>query len=391
MLPRTKLESPFAMFKQFYSPTRVIHGPGALTSVGAELQKHGKKVLVVTDPGIQKTGLLDPVLENLQSVGFEVQIFSEVESNPTVENVSAGHDARSAFGADVLVAVGGGSPIDTAKAIAVLARNPGKLADYEGFEKLVSTPLPMIAIPTTVGTGSEVTKGAMISDHALHRKLIVVSNHMYPKVAILDPRMVESLPGSICAATGLDALTHAVEAYVCTGQNPFSDAFNLYAIELIGTHLRPAVAGNGNSLHQMQIAACLAGVGFHNAGLGIAHALANTIGGHFSVHHGVTNGILLPHVMRFNLIACPERFARIAETLGERTEKLTAMEAAERAAHGVRSLIADVGMPARLRDLKVTDDLLDQMAREALDQLDRPANPRRNSEANLKSILVEAL
>jgi alcohol dehydrogenase class IV len=378
------------MFRQFYSPTRVVFGPGALNSLEGELPKYGKRVLLVTDPDILKTGLLNPVLERIEKFADQVQIFSQVESNPTVENVTAGHDVCKSFDAEVLVAVGGGSPIDTAKAVAVLARNSGKLADYEGFEKLKSVPLPVLAIPTTVGTGSEVTKGAVISDHQVHRKLIIVSNQMYPKAAILDPRMVESLPGGICAATGLDALTHAVEAYVCTGQNPFSDALNLYAIELIGTHLRPAVAGNGESLHQMQIAACLAGAAFHNAGLGIAHALANTIGGHFRVHHGVTNGILLPHVMKFNLIASPERFARIAKVLGEGTANLTAMQAAEKAVLAVRTLIADVDMPARLRDLNVTADLFDQMAREALDQLDRPANPRKNTEANLKSILADA-
>lgn len=378
------------MFRQFYSPTRVIFGFGALGSLDRELSKYGKRVLVVTDPGIEKTGLLAPVLEQIEKLGDKIQIFSQVESNPTVENVTAGLAVCKQVEADVLVAIGGGSPIDTAKAIAVLARNSGTLTDYEGFEKLTATPLPVIAIPTTTGTGSEVTKGAVISNHKVRRKLIIVSDHMYPKAAFLDPKMVESLPGGICAATGLDALTHAIEAYVCTGQNPFSDALNLYAIELIGAHLRPAVAGNGNSLHQMQIAACLAGSGFHNAGLGIAHALANTIGGHFSVHHGVTNGILLPHVMRFNLIASPERFGRIASALGERTADLTAMQAATKAVEAVKSLIADVDMPARLRDLKVTEDLFDEMAREALDQLDRPANPRKNNQANLRSILTDA-
>jgi alcohol dehydrogenase class IV len=378
------------MFRKFYSPTRVVFGPGALSVLKEEISKYGKRVLVVTDPGIQKTGVLGPVLDTLGKSGFEVRTFIEVQSNPTVLNVTEGHKACSEFSPDVLVAVGGGSPIDTAKAIGVLARNPGQLVDYEGFEKLKAAPLPVIAIPTTVGTGSEVTKGAVISDHDLHRKLIVVSDQMYPKLAILDPSMVESLPGGICAATGLDALTHAIEAYVCTGQNPFSDALNLYAIELIGEHLRPAAAGNRDSLHQMQIAACLAGSGFHNAGLGIAHALANTIGGHFSVHHGVTNGILLPHVMKFNLIACPGRFARIAEALGERIDGLTKMQAAERAVQAVKDLIADIDMPARLRDLKVTEDLFDQMAREALDQLDRPANPRKNTENNLRAILAAA-
>ena len=378
------------MIKQFYSPTRVIFGPGALASLTDETKKLGSKVLIVTDAGIHKLGMVEPLVQTLEQAELQVQVFTDVESNPTVENVSNGREAQRAFGADVLIAVGGGSPIDAAKAVAVLATNPGTIGDYEGFERLKTSPLPIIAVPTTVGTGSEVTKGAVISDHARHHKIIAVSNWMYPRVAFLDPKMVESLPAGICAATGLDALTHALEAYVCTGQNPFSNAFNLYAVELIGDHLRPAVAGNVEALHQMQIAACLAGAGFHNAGLGIAHALANTIGGHFNVHHGAVNGILLPHVMKFNLIASPSRFARIAEALGEHTDGLTPMRSAVLAVQAVSALIEDVGMPSKLRDLQVTEDSLDQIARESLDQLDRPANPRKNNERNLRAVLRDA-
>jgi alcohol dehydrogenase class IV len=198
------------MIKQFYSPTRVVSGPGALESLGEETRSLGSKVLIVTDAGVQKVGLIDPIVRALEAAKLQVQIFTEVESNPTVQNVAAGHAAQNSFAADVLVAVGGGSAIDTAKAVAVLATNPGTIGDYEGFEKLRAVPLPLIAIPTTVGTGSEVTKGAVISDHARHHKIIAVSNKMYPRIAFLDPRMVESLPGSICAATGLDALTHAI-------------------------------------------------------------------------------------------------------------------------------------------------------------------------------------
>jgi alcohol dehydrogenase class IV len=378
------------MIKQFYSPTRVVSGSGALESLGEETRSLGSKVLVVTDAGVQKVGLIEPIVRALEAAKLQVQIFTEVESNPTVQNVAAGHAAQNSFAAEVLVAVGGGSAIDTAKAVAVLATNPGTIGDYEGFEKLKALPLPLIAIPTTVGTGSEVTKGAVISDHARHHKIIAVSNKMYPRIAFLDPRMVESLPGSICAATGLDALTHAIEGYVALFQNPFSDALNLSAIELIGLHLRPATAGNGEALHQMQIAACLAGAGFHNAGLGIGHALANTIGGHFNVHHGAANGILLPHVMQFNLIANLPRFSRIASALGEKTKELTLSETGAMAVRAVQRLIADVGMPSRLRDLGVKEELLDQISKESLVQLDRPANPRKNSQAELRAVLQAA-
>jgi alcohol dehydrogenase class IV len=378
------------MIKQFYSPTRIVSGPDALGLLSDEAKKLGSKALVVTDVGVQKIGLIDSIIQSLEAAKLETQVFTEVESNPTVQNVAAGRQAALSFGADVLIAVGGGSPIDAAKGIALLVTNPGTLGDYEGFERLQAAPLPLIAIPTTVGTGSEVTKGAVISDHARHHKIIVVSNMMYPRVAFLDPKMVGSLPASICAATGLDALTHAIEAYVCTGQNGFSDALNLHAIELVGLHLRPATAGNLDALHQMQIAASLAGSGFHNAGLGIGHAIANTIGGHFNVHHGAVNGILLPHVMQFNLIANLPRFTRIAAVLGERAEGLALRQSASLAVTAVKTLIADVGMPARLRDLSVTEASLDQIAKESLSQLDRPANPRKNTERDLRLILQAA-
>jgi alcohol dehydrogenase class IV len=369
------------------APTRVVAGRNVLAELGAEVAKVGHRALVVSDKGVTAAGLTDIVTESFKCNGIAFEIYNEVESNPTVTNVEGAVATLKRIEADIVIGVGGGSPMDTAKAAAVLATNGGAVVDYEGFEKLKVRPLPIITVPSTVGTGSEVTKGAVISDHQLHRKLIVVSDWMYPQTAYLDPRMVAGLPGSITAATALDALTHSIEGYVALGANPFSDALNLWAIKMIGKFLRPAVAGRGEALHQMQIAACLAGNGFHNAGLGLVHALASTVGGHYPVHHGVTNGIILPHVMAFNLIAAPERFAEVAEALGEKIEGLNAMDAADRAVKAVHRLIKDVGMPSRLRDLGVSEETLPEIAKGSLDQLDRPPNPRKNNEKDLLEIL----
>lgn len=369
------------------APTRVVAGHNALAELGAEVAKLGHRALIVSDKGVRAAGLTDIVIESFKASQVSFEIYDNVESNPTVENVEGAVVRLKAIESEVVIGVGGGSPMDTAKAAAVLATNGGQVVDYEGFEKLKVKPLPVITVPSTVGTGSEVTKGAVISDHKLHRKLIVVSDWMYARSAYLDPRMVQGLPGAITAATALDALTHAIEGYVSLGANPFSDALNIKAIQMTGRYLRPAVAGRADALHQMQIAACLAGNGFHNAGLGLVHALASTVGGHYQVHHGVTNGIILPHVMAFNLIAAPERFSEIAATLGERIDGLNITDAAERAVHAVHRLIKDVGMPARLRDLGVSQESLPEIARGSLSQLDRPPNPRKNSEKDLLQIL----
>lgn len=375
---------------QFMTLTRIVAGDGVLDGIGEDAGRLGRKVLIVTDPGVRKAGLVDVVTGSLNAAGVEHTVFSDVEGNPTVENVAAGHDAQAAAAADVVIAVGGGSAIDAAKAVALLATNDGRIHDYEGFEKLTSRPLPLLAVPTTVGTGSETTKGAVISDHAQHHKIIVVSDMMYPATGYLDPRMVASLPASICAWTGIDALTHAIEGYVAKGANGFSDGLNIEAIRRIGRFLRPASKGAPAALHEMQIAAAMAGAGFHNAGLGLAHALANTIGGYFPTHHGATNGVLLPHVMQFNLPAARARFATIAAALGEDVRNLSEERAAQASVDAVAQLIRDIGAPTTLRALEVDENALAMIAEHAVGQLDRPANPRDNDVGDMAAILRAA-
>jgi alcohol dehydrogenase class IV len=350
----------------------------------------GSKALVVTDKGIRGAGLLDHVITPLRQAQLPIEVFDDVTGNPDVAGVDAAYDMLQGCGADTIVAVGGGSSIDTAKAVSILATNGGAISDYEGVEQFTVPPLPLIAVPTTVGSGSEVTKGAVITNPVTKVKMVIVSNLLYPTAAFLDERMVATLPPALVAGTGGDALAHAVEAYVAKGANPFTDALNLAAIKLIGRFLRPATAGNPDARFQMLIASCLAGAGFHNAGLGLVHALANTAGAHFGIHHGTANTILLPPVMAFNMIAAPERFAEIADALGERVDGLSTIAAARRAVAAIEEMFTEVGAPRRLRDVGVTEDAIPVMARDALAQADRPGNPRTNQLEDLEALYRQA-
>jgi alcohol dehydrogenase class IV len=295
----------------------------------------------------------------------------------------AAEQARQ-FQADAVLAVGGGSPIDAAKMVAVLAKFGGKVVDYEGFNSVSGPTLPLIAVPTTVGTGSEVTRGAVITDTARNGKMVAVSPHIFPRVAILDPTLLEKLPPQITAATGMDSLTLALEGYVSRGANPISDALNLEALRLIAENLRLAVARNDlDALGKMQIATTMQGIGFHNSGLGLVHAMSNTAGGMFGTAHGVTNAIILPHVMAFNVPADPVRFARVAEAMGERIDNLSVRAAADRAVEAVRVLSADVDIPTSLADIGVDVEAIPVMAPLAYAAIDAPTNPRHFSEQDI--------
>lgn len=375
---------------QFCSITRVMMSHTAVDQLGDEVRRAGQRVLIVTDKGVRQAGLLDLATASLNRSDIPFVIYDEVVSNPTVGNVEQGLEVLRQNQCDTVVAVGGGSPIDTAKAIAVVATNGGSIRDYEGVDKYETPALPVFTIPTTVGTGSEVTFASVISDPERHAKFVVVSRKMNPVAAFLDPRMVSGLPGPVCAATGMDALTHAIEGYVSLNANPMTDGLHIKAISMVGQYLRPAVAGNKDALYQMLMASCIAGIAFHNSGLGLVHALANTAGGHFPIHHGVANSVILPHVMEFNLISNPRKYADIAAALGENIEGLSEREAAERSIVAVRQLMKDVGLPGTLSELGVTADAIAQMATEALDGIDRPPNPRRNSVKDLEALYKAA-
>ncbi|MGO4384400.1 iron-containing alcohol dehydrogenase [Specibacter sp. RAF43] len=378
------------MSQHFSSPPRLIMGDGALEQLGRELPRLGTKVLIITDPGIVAAGILDVVTTVLQGT-LDIAVFADVIGNPDIATVEAANRARLENAADVLIAIGGGSSMDVAKAVAVVATNGGTIADYEGVDKFSTAPLPVIAIPTTVGSGSEVTKGAVITNPDTHVKMVIVSDLMFVRIALLDRRTVAGLPGRIAATTGMDALTHAIEAYVAKGANPVTDAINIGAIELIGQNLLDASKGDEDALYNMLVASSMAGIGFHDAGLGAVHALANTLGAHFGVHHGTANALFLPYVMDFNVSAAPARFARIATALGIDTTGLSDEDAALAAAAAVHQLAADTGVPTKLSEVGVGEDAIDKLARDAFVQADLPGNPREASLADLAHLYRLAL
>lgn len=379
------------MSQHFSSPPRLVMGQGALEQLSSELQTFGSKVLVITDPGIVAAGILDIVTAVLKDSGVDIAVFSDVVGNPDISTVEAADKARTENAADILIAIGGGSSMDVAKAVAVVATNGGSIADYEGVDKFRTAPLPVIAIPTTVGSGSEVTKGAVITNPQTHVKMVIVSDLMFAKIALLDRRVVAGLPGRIAATTGMDALTHAIEAYVAKGANPVTDAINIGAIELIGQNLVNASKGDEDALYEMLVASSMAGIGFHDAGLGAVHALANTLGAHFGVHHGTANALFLPYVMDFNLSAAPARFARIATALGVDTSTLSVEDAALAAAAAVHKLAADTGVPTKLSEVGVSEDAIEELAQDALVQADLPGNPRETSLTDLVDLYRKAL
>ena len=359
---------------------RIVFGVGTVQQVAAEAARLGvSRPLVVTDSGLAQTDIPGLVTGVLDAAQVTWTLFAEVEPNPSVETVLKGVDIYRREGCDGIIAVGGGSPIDAAKAIGLLAANGGDIRDYFGADKVKKPLPPLIAIPTTCGTGSEVTQYTVITDTQKKFKMGIGSPYNIPKVAIVDPTLLARLPSRMVAATGMDALCHAVESYTSQAAQPASDALNLHAIRLIGEHLRPAVAnGNLADLSGMAMASMLAGMGFNNTRTTLVHAMSHAVTGHAHVPHGIANAILLPHVLEFNLIGNPEKHADIADALGEDTEGLSLMEAARLAVDTVRDLSNDVGIPTGLREVGVTDAMLEALADDTMKAaLGVALNPRR--------------
>lgn len=378
----------------FTSPPTVIFGENALESLAEQLSALGTHIFIVTDPGIVKAGIHDQVVQALQPAGLPITTYSDVVGNPTAGIVAAAEAARAEAGGDLIVAIGGGSSIDVAKSVALLATNGGKIEDYEGFEIQTEQSLPLAVVPTTVGSGSEVSRGAVITNEVTHVKMIIVSQLMFARFAVLDPRVVAGLPGMIAATTGMDALTHAIESYVSKGTNEFSGSIALGAIEIIGRSIVPASRGDKDALYEMLVASCMAGMAFHNSGLGAVHALANTLGGHFGVHHGTANALFLPYVIDFNIPAATARFARIASALGEDVAGLSEEDAAQRASVAVHRLAEETGVPRKLGDLGdlgIGEDTIEMLAKDALVQADLPGNPRDASLEDLIELYRKAL
>jgi alcohol dehydrogenase len=372
---------------------RVVFGLGTAQQAGEEIARLGvSHALVVTDSGLAKTDIPGVITKSLEAAGIKWTLFGEVEPNPSIHTVEKGAGLYKEKDCNGIVAVGGGSPIDAAKAIGFLVTSGGSMRDYFGGKK-VDRPLPpLIAVPTTCGTGSEVTQFSVITDTETHFKLGIGSPFEIPRVAIVDPALLANLPANMIASTGMDALCHAIESYTSHLAQPVSDAFALHAIELIARHLRPAVA-NGNllDLSGMATASTLAGLAFNNTRTTLVHAMSHPLSGHARVPHGVANAILLPHALEFNLIGNPERHADIAAALGEDTDGLSEMEAARLVLDAVQELAADVEIPHDLRQVGVTEALLDRLADDAMKSGGIPLNPRRVSRDDVLRVYRAAL
>ena len=333
----------------FQLPTRIEFGCGVSSTVGEEAKRlGGTRALVVTDAGVDAAGLVKPVLECLSEAGVTPFVFDHVAPNPRDTSVELGAKLADAEGCDVIVAVGGGSPMDTAKAIGVIATNGGKIQDYEGLGQVRKPITPLIAIPTTSGTGSEVTFWAVITDTERSFKMSVGSPLCAATVALVDPELTVGLPAGVTAYTGVDALTHAVEGYTTTLAEPLTDSLAVSAIRLIGKSLRRAYANGANldARHDMSLASLLAGVAFGNSDIAAVHCMGEAIGGLYDTPHGIAMAIYLPVVTEFNCIAVPDKYAVVAEALGEDVVGLSHLEAAKRAALAIRKLTDDLGIPS---------------------------------------------
>jgi Alcohol dehydrogenase, class IV len=363
----------------YYMPTVNLMGAGAAQETGKQVKMlGGNKALLVTDAFLDKIGMAKEIAGYIEKEGVKVVIYPGAEPNPTDKNVHDGLDIFTKEGCDSIVSLGGGSSHDCAKGIGIVAGNGGVINDYEGVDKSEKPMCPMVAINTTAGTGAEMTRFCIITDAKRHIKMAIVDWHTTPNVSINDPLLMMKQPPSLTAATGMDALTHAVEAYVSTAATPVTDSAALMAFKLISKYLRPAVA-NGDDFEareKMAYAQLLAGMAFNNASLGYVHAMAHQLGGFYNLPHGVCNAILLPHVCRFNMIGNVERFGDIAAAMGENITGLSARDAADVCINAISTLSKDVGIPSGLAALNVKEEDFEVMAKNAKLDACQLTNPR---------------
>jgi alcohol dehydrogenase len=362
----------------FALPTRIEFGEGIIETVGDEAKAFGaKKVMLVTDKGVNKAGLTKPVEDSLTKAGIPFVVFDQVVPNPRDVDCHVGYELAKKEGIDVLVAVGGGSAMDTAKAIGTLLTNGGIVQDWCGFQLLNEDITPLIAIPTTAGTGSEVTPFAVITDTQKHVKLNIFDPKAAAKVALIDPATLLKLPAPIMASTGIDAMTHAVEAYTCNVATPHTDAYALYAIDLIQKHLRNAVKSpDMESCTGMMLGSTIAGIAFGYADVGAVHCMAEALGGRYDTPHGVANAVLLPTVTEFNMSSDYEKHANMAKALGVDIKGMAAPDAAKCAVEALKQLCDDVGIP-KIKDVEgINPDDFPALADAAEKNVSNASNPR---------------
>ncbi len=378
----------------FFMPAVSLFGANVVSELPARVTSlGGKKPLVVTDKGMTELGYTKQITDLLEQADIAYAVFDGTVPNPTDKNVEQGVDAYKSGQCNMLISLGGGSAHDCCKGVGLVVSNGGVIADYEGLDQSKKSLPPYVAINTTAGTASELTRFTIITNTSNHVKMAIVDWRVTPDLAINDPLMMVNMPPSLTAATGMDALTHAVEAYVSTAANPITDACALQAIRLIARYLRIAVA-RGDDLEardRMAYAQYLAGMAFNNASLGHVHAMSHQLGGMYDLPHGVCNALLLPHVCEANLMAAQERYADIAEALGENLEGLPVREAAEMAVEAIRCLSEDVGIPDTLSELGVRDEDIETMVRHAQQDVCALTNPRRLTDKEVAAIFRAAM
>ena len=374
----------------YHIPTQIEFGNGAIARLPEFVKAlGGSRVLVVGDPGVQRVGLIDRVQAILTGASIFNAVYADVESDPATRSVDEGTVHGKANGCDLVVGIGGGSALDTAKAIGLMLVNDGNIKDYVGIGKVPRAGAPVIAVPTTAGTGSELTIWSVLSDKVAKAKISVGSVLNCPAIALLDPELTLSLPPQITAATGMDALTHALESYVNTATQPISEAMSDQAMTLIARSLSKAVADGSDveARGDMLLASTIAAMAFNSTRLGLVHAFAMPLGAKFGIPHGLVNAIMLPEVMRFNHLANPRKFARIAEIFGEKTAGLSVEEAAALSVSAIEKLKLDVGITAKLSNFGVTEGRFDEIVDEAMLSGNVPVNPRQPSHDDMKALL----
>lgn len=365
--------------RTLYWPSTTFIGPGAIKDMGQALQSRDfKKALIVTDQVLNEIGIVDKITAVLAENSIDYVVFDQVQPNPTTKNVNDGLAVLKENDCDFILSLGGGSPQDAAKGIGILATNGGDIKDYEGIDQSANKSLPIVAVNTTAGTASEVTINYVITNEDTHIKMVMVDKNSLAEIAVSDPELMTAKPSDLTAATGMDVLTHAVEAYVSEGAFRLSDKLALESIELVGEALRDAVE-NGDDLEarsKMAYASYIAGMSFNNAGLGYVHSMAHQLGGMYDLPHGVCNAVLLPHVEEYNSKNTGDKLRNVAQALGKDVEGLSTAEANQAAIEAIKELSSDIGIPAGLEELGVKEEDLAEMAKNALNDVCKGTNPR---------------
>ena len=382
------------MANRFILNETSYHGAGAINSIPDEVKVRAfKKAFVCSDPDLIKFGVTKKVTDVLEKAGLAYEIYSNIKPNPTVENVQTGVEAFKKSGADYIIAIGGGSSMDTSKAIGIIITNP-EFADVVSLEGVAPTKkpsVPIIAVPTTAGTAAEVTINYVITDVEKNRKFVCVDPHDIPIIAVVDPDMMSSMPKGLTAATGMDALTHAIEGYITKGAWELSDMFHLKAIEIISRSLRDAVANTPKGREDMALGQYVAGMGFSNVGLGIVHSMAHPLGAFYDTPHGVANAIILPTVMEYNAPFTGEKYREIARAMGVKgVDDMSQEDYRKAAIEAVKKLSADVGIPADLKAIVKEEDI-PFLAQSAYDDACRPGNPRDTSVEEIAALYKSLL